>query len=141
MMPTKAPMLGPLKIKLFWDKGYDVIISVHNGSKKTLSFESNNIVHVVMWPKFGNSSISMREVIITSILSGLDQKKQVFWGVVLVQVQQFGIGSGYELEILHQCGKRFNIKSQKTLGANSNICRNYRGKTGRKGPFCSSHPE
>ena len=29
---------------------------------------SNYIVDVVMWPKFGNSSISMREVMITTIL-------------------------------------------------------------------------
>ena len=38
-----------------------------------------------MWPKFGNSSISMREVI-TSILYGFDKNKQFIWGVVLVQV-------------------------------------------------------
>ena len=35
---------------------------------KILSGDSNYIVEVIMWPKFGNSSISMREVIITSIL-------------------------------------------------------------------------
>ena len=52
-------------------------------------------------------------------------------GVVLVQVQQFGTGTMYELEILHQCGKRFKTKSQKVLGANSYVCRIYRGKTGR----------
>ena len=40
-----------------------------------------------MWPKFGNSSISVREVIITSILQGFDHKNHFFWGVVLVQVQ------------------------------------------------------
>ena len=33
-----------------------------------------------MWPKFGNSSISTREVIITSILSGFDQKSQFLEG-------------------------------------------------------------
>ena len=30
--------------------------------------EPNYVVDVVMWPKLGNSSISMREVIITSTL-------------------------------------------------------------------------
>ena len=39
-----------------------------------------------MWPKFGNSIISMRKVIITSILQGIDQKN-IFWGVVLAQIQ------------------------------------------------------
>ena len=37
-------------------------------SAKILSRDSNYIVFVVMWPKFGNSNISMREVIIISTL-------------------------------------------------------------------------
>ena len=68
MMSAKLATLGLLKIKVFWNKGYDVIISVHDVTNKILSRDSNYIVDVVMWPKFGNSSISMREVIITSIL-------------------------------------------------------------------------
>ena len=31
-----------------------------------------------MWPKFGNSNIIMREVTITTILQGFDQKKNTF---------------------------------------------------------------
>ena len=68
MMSAKMATLGLLKIKVFWNKGYDVIISVHDVTNKILSRDSNYIIDVVMWPKFGNSSISMREVIITSIL-------------------------------------------------------------------------
>ena len=68
MMSAKMATLGLLKTKVFWNKGYDVIISVHDVTNKILSRDSNYIVDVVMWPKFGNSSISMREVIITSIL-------------------------------------------------------------------------
>ena len=65
-----AKMATPelLKIKVFWNKGHDVIISVHDVTSKILSRDSNYIVDVVMWSKFGKSSISMREVIITSIL-------------------------------------------------------------------------
>ena len=37
-----------------------------------------------MWPKLGNSSISMKEVITTSVLSGFDQKNCIFWGVVFL---------------------------------------------------------
>ena len=59
--------VGFLQLKVFWSKGYDVIIYVHDITNKVLSRESNYIVDVV-WPKFGNSSISMKEVIITSIL-------------------------------------------------------------------------
>ena len=40
----------------------------HAVTNKILSRDSNYFVDVVMWPKFGNSSFFMREVIITSIL-------------------------------------------------------------------------
>ena len=57
-----------LKTKIFRSKGYDVIISDYEIINKILSRDSNYIVDVIMWPKFGNSSISVREVIITLIL-------------------------------------------------------------------------
>ena len=68
MMSAKMATPGLFKIKIFWNKGYDVIIYVHDITNKILSRDSNYIVHVVMWPKFGNSNISMSEVIIISIL-------------------------------------------------------------------------
>ena len=68
MISAKMVTLGFLNIKAFWKKGNDVIISVHEVTNKILSRDLNHIVAVVMWPKFGNSSISMREIIITSIL-------------------------------------------------------------------------
>ena len=68
MMTAKMATLDLLKITVFWNKGYDVIVSVDDVTNKILSRDSNYIVDVVMWPKFGNSSISMTEVIINSIL-------------------------------------------------------------------------
>ena len=68
MMSAKMAIPGLPKIKTFWKKGYDVVISVDDVTDKILSRDSNYNVNVVMWPKFGNSSISVREVIITSIL-------------------------------------------------------------------------
>ena len=68
MISAKMVTLGFLNIKVFWKKGNDVIISVHEVTNKILSRDLNHIVAVVMWPKFGNSSISMREITITSIL-------------------------------------------------------------------------
>ena len=68
MMSAKMAILGRLKIKVFQNKSYHVRISVHDVTKKFLSRDSNYIIDVVMWPDFGNSNISMREVIITSIL-------------------------------------------------------------------------
>ena len=68
MMSAKLATLGLLKGKVFWNKGYDIIIPVSDATNKMLSSDSNYTVDLVMWPKFGNSCISMREVIITSIL-------------------------------------------------------------------------
>ena len=68
MMLAKMATLGLLKIKIFWNKGYGVIISAHEVTNKILSCDSFYIVDVLLLPKFVNSSTSMREVIITSIL-------------------------------------------------------------------------
>ena len=68
MMSAKMATPGLLKITVFWNKGYDVIISVYDVTNKILSRDSNYIVDVVMWQKFGNCNISMREVMIISIL-------------------------------------------------------------------------
>ena len=68
MMSAKIATLGLLEIWVFWNKGYDVIIFAHIVTSKKLSRDSNCFVDVVMWPKFVNSSIYIREVIITSIL-------------------------------------------------------------------------
>ena len=81
MALAKVATLGLLKIKAFWNKSYDVMISAHGVTKEIYS---NYIVDVAMWPKFGNSRISMREVIITPVLSRFDQKNHLFWAVVLV---------------------------------------------------------
>ena len=58
MMPAKVTTPDLLKTKVFWNKGY---------ANKILSRDSNYIVDVVIRPKFHNSNISIREVIIVSI--------------------------------------------------------------------------
>ena len=68
MMSAKMATPGLLKIRIFWKKGYDVIIYVHDVTNKFLSYDSIYIIDKVMWPMFGNCSISMRKVILTSIL-------------------------------------------------------------------------
>ena len=68
MTSEKMDSLALLKIKTFWSKAYEVIISIQAVINKILSNGSNYTVDVVMWLKFGNSRIYMREVIISSIL-------------------------------------------------------------------------
>ena len=84
IMSAKLDSLGLLKIKVFQNSGYDVTIPDYNVTNKILIRESNYIIGLVMWLKFGDCSISMREVIITSILSGFYQKNSVFWEIVSV---------------------------------------------------------
>ena len=50
MMSGKMATLGLLKIRIFWYKGYDVIISVHDVTNKFLSRDSNYIIDGIMWP-------------------------------------------------------------------------------------------
>ena len=48
MMPAKMATLDFLKIKVFLNKGYDVIIYVHDVTNQTLSRDLNCIVDAVM---------------------------------------------------------------------------------------------
>ena len=68
MMSAKMATPGLFRITVFWNKGYDAIISINDVTKKVFSRDSNYIVDVFMRPKLGNCSISMREVITASIL-------------------------------------------------------------------------
>ena len=81
---TKNGSPGLLKIMVFWNKGYDVIILVDDVNRKILSRDSNYIVDVFMWPKFGNPSISMKFYISV-------EKVRKFWGLIptFVEVWSF----------------------------------------------------
>ena len=68
MMSAKTAILGLLEIKIFWNKAYDVIISVNDVTNEILSCDSSYTVDVVMWPNSGYSSFSMREATTTSVL-------------------------------------------------------------------------
>ena len=68
MISAKIATPGLLKMTVFWNKGYDLIIPINGVTNKISSRDSNYIVDVFMWPKFGNSSISMSEVIKTTAL-------------------------------------------------------------------------
>ena len=74
MMSAKLATLGLFKIKVFLNEGYNIIIPVDDIINKILSRDPNYIVDLARRPKFGDSSISVRKVIITSILSRSDLK-------------------------------------------------------------------
>lgn len=80
MMSAKIAAPSLLKIKVILNKGYDTMIFVHGVTSNILSHESNYFVDAVMRPKFGKCSISIRKVIVSSILQRFDQKKQLLEG-------------------------------------------------------------
>ena len=57
MMSAKIATLDLVKIKVFWNKDYDITISVFDNNNEILSPDSNYIVDVVMLSKLGNSII------------------------------------------------------------------------------------
>ena len=68
MISAMLATRGLIEIEVFWNKGFDVIISVDDVSNEILSRGSSYIVDVVIWLKFDNSTISMREVTATWLL-------------------------------------------------------------------------
>ena len=48
MMPAKITTPGLLKIRVFLNKGYDVIIFIYDITNKILSRDSNYIIDMVM---------------------------------------------------------------------------------------------
>ena len=125
-MVTILATLGLLKIKVFWNKGYDVIISGHDVTKNILSLESNYIVHVVMWPKFGNSGFSMREV------NDLN-----FEGWSWFKFNNLGLAQGMASKFYTSVAKGLKLKD-KVLGANASVCRSYREKKLLGGLFATT---
>ena len=55
MIPAKLATPGLLKIKVFWNKGSDVIKFINDATNIILSSSSNYIVDVAMWLNFGYS--------------------------------------------------------------------------------------
>ena len=116
MMSAKLVTPGLLKIKIFWNKGQDVIISVHDVTNKGLSRDSNYTVAVVMWSKFGNSSVSLREVIITSILYGFNQRNHIFEGCSWFKFSSLGLELGIALKCYDSVAKWLKLKFKKFWG-------------------------
>ena len=68
IMPAKLATPDLLKIIIFWNKGYDVIIKVCDINSKTLPHVTNYIVNAVTLRKFDSSSKSLKDVITILIL-------------------------------------------------------------------------
>ena len=107
---------GFLKITVFWNKGYDVITPVDNVMRKKLSRDSIYIADEFMWPKFVNSSISMKEVITTSVLSGFDQKNRIFERWSWLKFSSLKLALGTNLKFYTSVAKGLRLKVRKFWG-------------------------
>ena len=110
MMPAKMATLGLLEIMVYWNKGCNVVIFVYDVNNKILPGDSNSQFYKDL------------------------TRKTLFWGVNVVMA----LDTRYNLQVLHQCGKGVENKSQSASGANSYVCRCCKGKNGREGFFGSS---
>ena len=113
MIPPKMATPGLVKVKVFLNKGYNVIIFVYDTINKILSRDSIYVVNVVMWPKFGNSSVSMREVVIT--LYGFDQKNHFFVGWPWFRFNSLGLALVLLLKFYTSVTKGLKVKVRKFL--------------------------
>ena len=111
MIQAKMAILCFLEIKVFWKKGYTAIIFVHAVTKKISSRDWNNIVDAAMWSKFGISSVSMREVTITSILQEFDQNLAFFeeWSWFILNNLELGL-LGMALKFYTSVTKRLKLR-------------------------------
>ena len=61
-MSAKLATVGLPKIKILWNKDYNVRTFVHDVTKYILPLEPNYNVDALMWRKFGYSTIFMTGV-------------------------------------------------------------------------------
>ena len=67
MISANLATISFLQIKPLWNEGFGVITFAHDLNNKILWCDSNYTVDVVLWPKFGNSSVEPREVVKTTL--------------------------------------------------------------------------
>ena len=112
-MSTKLATLGLLKIKVFWNKGYDVIISFSDVRNNILLRELKLYCRCGHVTKIGNSSISMIDVIITSILQEFDQKNNFFEGCSWLKFNNLKLALGKALEFYTSVANGLKLKVRK----------------------------
>ena len=103
-------------------------------TNKTLSPDLSYIIDALIWPKFGNSSISIGEVIITSLLQGFDEKSRFFEGWSWFKFINLRLVLGTAFRFYIHVAKGLKLKVRKFCGLSHMIVEVTVGKTG-KGPF------
>ena len=80
----------------------------------SIKCDSNDIADVAMWPKFGYSNISIREVIIATTVWGFDLKKAFFFeGCAGLKFNNLGLALGMTLKLYTSVAKRLKVNVRK----------------------------
>ena len=137
MMSAKMATSAFLKITVFWNKDYDIIIPVDDVTNQILSCDSNYIIDMFMRSNFGRFSISMREVITTSILWGFCQKTHFFEEWSCFKFNNLGLALGKNLKFYISVAKEIKLKVRKFLGLIYTFVKVTGKKTGRRGRFAT----
>ena len=99
------------------------------------------IFDIVMWPKFSNSSISMREVIISSIYKDLTRKTNVFEGCSWFKFNNLGLALGMAFKFYTSVEKRLKLSVRKFWGLMSTFVEVLENLVGKVFPAFPLHPE
>ena len=126
MMSAKMATTGLLKLMAFWNKAYDVIIPVNDVTNQILSRDLNYIVDVFIWPKFGNSSISMRV-----FYKDLNRKTAFFEGWSWFRLNNLGLAPGTNLKLCNSVAKGLKLKLRNFWRLIPSFVEDYRRKTGK----------
>ena len=112
LMSAKTATSGLLKITVFWNKVYDVIIYVRDITSKFLSRDSNYIVHTAMWPRFGDSNISIRKL----FYRDLTRKTAFFESRSWFKFNNLGLALGMNWNFYTSVAKGLKLKVRKFFG-------------------------
>ena len=117
MMSAKLASPGLLKLKIFQNERYGVIILDCGVTNKILSRDSSYIVDVIMWPKFGKFSISMRGYHNLNFIRIWPEKTGFFFeGLSWFKFSNFGLALGMTLEFYASVAKRLKVIVRKSWG-------------------------
>ena len=116
MMSAKMTTLCLLKVSVFWNKGYDVIISAHDVTNKFLSHDSNFIIDVVMWPMFGNYHFYEQSYHNHNFIRIWPEKPVFFEGWSWFKFSNFKLALGTNLKFYISVAKGLKGNVRKFLG-------------------------
>ena len=133
---------GLLKIIVFWNKSYDVIISVDDVTNKILSRDLNCIADGFMWPKFGIWVFPWEKLWQPKFYKDLTRKTAFLEGWSLFKFNNLGLVLRTNLKFYTSVAKELTLKARKFLGLIPTLVEVSGGKLiGGGGGLFAPHPE